>query len=88
MMYLCVIFMPPLYFLARQKWGGFVLNSVLYSLAWLLLITLLAAVISPIFWLLAVGHAGWHLRKEMMVEHAELIATKMVEKMNQKAAGL
>ena len=30
-----------------------------------------------LFWALAVGHAGWHLKKEAMVEQAELIAQKM-----------
>jgi hypothetical protein len=29
---------------------------------------------------LAVGHAGWHLRKEWMIEQAEMIAEKMAEK--------
>ena len=33
MMYLCIIFASPLYFLVRKKWGGFVLNSILYGIA-------------------------------------------------------
>ena len=37
-----------------------------------------------IFWALAVGHAGWHLRKEWIEEAAEIMATKMAEKMAEK----
>ena len=83
MMYLCVFFIPPVYFMVRGKWGPFVLNAVLYGLACLLVLSLIGLVIAPIFWMLAVGHAGFHLRRELMVEHADLIATKMAEKMNQ-----
>lgn len=76
MMYLAVIFISPLYFLIRKKWGGFILNSILYLLA---VLTILVFGLGLIFWALAVGHAGWHLRKEGMVEQAELIAKKMAE---------
>ncbi len=79
MMYLCVIFASPLYFVTRQKWGGFILNACLYGMAWLCLITILGAWIAPLFWVLGVGHASWHLRTEIMHQHAELIATKMAE---------
>jgi hypothetical protein len=80
-MYLCVIFLPPVYFMARGKWGGFFLNAILYGLAWLCVLTIVGIVVAPFFWLLAVGHAGWHLRREMMMQHADMIATKMAEKM-------
>ena len=72
-----------MYFAIRQKWGAFVLNVILYGLACLFLISLIGAFIAPLFWVLAVGHAAWHLRREMMAEHAEMIATKMAEKMKQ-----
>jgi hypothetical protein len=85
MTYLCIIFLPPVYFMIRKKWAAFALNLVLYGLAWLFLISIIGAVIAPVFWALAVGHAGWHLRKELMVQHAELIATKMAEKMRENA---
>jgi len=81
MMYLVIIFMSPVYFLARSKWGGFILNLILYGLGLLCAITVIGLVIAPLFWLLAVGHAAWHLRKELMEEHATMIATKMAEKM-------
>jgi hypothetical protein len=33
MLYLAIIFVPPVYFIARQKWGGLVLNGILYFIA-------------------------------------------------------
>lgn len=75
MMYLAIIFISPLYFLIRKKWGAFILNSVLYLLA---VVTMIFG-IGIVFWALSVGHAGWHLRREDMVEQAELIAKKLVE---------
>jgi hypothetical protein len=83
MMYLCVIFIPPVYFMMRSKWGAFFLNAFLYGIACLCILSIVGIIVAPIFWALAVGHAGWHLRKEMMTQHAELIATKMAEKMQQ-----
>ncbi len=79
-MYLAIVFVSPLYFAIRKKWGAFVLNALLYLMAW---VTIWIFGIGVIFWVLGVGHAGWHLRKELMQEHAELIATKMVEKMKE-----
>ena len=85
MMFFVVLFAPPLYFLWRKRIGGFLLNSFFYGLACLFLISIIGAFIAPFFWLLAVTHAGWYLRKEMtsqiIQEQAEAIATKMAEKM-------
>jgi hypothetical protein len=81
MMYLCIIFIPPVYFLARKKWAGFVLNSLLYGIACLFLLTFVFAIVGVIFWLLAVGHAGFAYRKELMSVQADLIAAKMAEKL-------
>jgi hypothetical protein len=84
MTYLCIIFIPPVYFLTRKKWGGFVLNSILYGLACLCIISIVGIMGAPVFWILAVGHASFTYRKEAAANHAELIATKMAEKMQQK----
>lgn len=81
MMYLTIIFVSPLYFALRKKWGAFTLNLILYLLA---LSTVMVFGIGVFFWALAVGHAGWHLRKEFMEEHAEKIAEKMVEKIKKE----
>ena len=67
--------------MSRGKWGAFVLNAFLYGIAVLCVLSLVGIVVAPIFWILAVGHAGYHLRREQMTEHATMIATKMVEKM-------
>jgi len=81
MMYLCIIFASPVYFIVRQKWGGFVLNSILYGLACLCILTIVGLAVAPVFWALAVGHAGFTYRKDLMAHHADLIATKMAEKL-------
>lgn len=82
-MYLIVIFISPLYFLIRQKWFGFVINLILYTLAVISLVTIIFFWVGIIFWGLAVGHAGWAIRQEMMEKHADLVATKMAEKMKE-----
>ncbi|MBI1175810.1 hypothetical protein GC207_00060 [bacterium] len=81
MMYFCILFVSPLYFVLRRKWGAFFVNATLYGLAVIFLISIVGAVIAPLFWTLAVGHASWHLRKELAHEQAELLATKMAQKM-------
>ena len=83
MTYLCLIFIPPLYFMVRKKWASFALNAVLYGIACLCVLSIVGIVIAPLFWVLAVGHAGFHFRREMMMQHADMIATKMAEKMKE-----
>lgn len=77
MTYLCILFISPVYFLARKKWGGFCLNAFLYSLAWLCVISIVGIIVAPVFWLLSVGHASFTYRREQMAHQAELIASKM-----------
>lgn len=72
-MYLVIIFCSPLYFLVRGKLLPLILNSILYGLA---LLTIMFGV-GFFFWLLAVGHASWHLRRELMQEQARMIAAAM-----------
>lgn len=81
MMYLAIIFVSPLYFMMRGKWGAFCLNAVLYGLAWLCILSFFGIVVAPFFWALGCGHAIWHHRKELMAEHAEMIAAKMAERL-------
>ena len=82
MTYISILFVPPLYFLSRKCWGSFFLNSCLYGLALLCVATIVAALIAPVFWILAVGHASFAYRKELLNQHADRIATKLAEKMN------
>jgi hypothetical protein len=70
--------------LIRKKWGAFLLNAILYLLGW---ITIWIFGIGLIFWFLAVGHAVWHLRKELMKEQAQMIATELVAKMKENNGG-
>ena len=83
MMYLCIIFVSPLYFLIRKKWGGFVLNSILYGIACLCALSMIGIMVAPVFWILALGHASFTYRREMMAQHADMLATKMAEKMRE-----
>ena len=87
MTYLILIFVSPVYFIMRKKWGAFTLNLILYGLALLFLITFFFAWVAPFFWLLAVGHAGWHLRTEIMEEQAGVMARKLAEEMRRPAPG-
>lgn len=83
MMYLVAFFVSPLYFLIRKKWGGFVVNSIFYGLACLLALSIAFILAAPLFWIVAVMHAFWHVRKETFNEQAEILATKMAAKMKQ-----
>lgn len=80
MTYFIILFASPLYFLTRKKWGGFVINLMLYVLA---LATVLLFGIGVFFWALGVGHAVWAYRTEMMQEQATLIARAMAEQQRQ-----
>lgn len=86
MMYLCIIFIPPLYFLARKRWGGFILNAILYGIACLCVLTIALIPVGTVFWLLSVGHAGFTYRRELVASHAEMLATKMAEKLQSQTS--
>lgn len=86
MMYLCIIFVSPVYFITRQEWRGFVLNSILYGLACLCILSMIGVLVAPFFWALSVGHAGFTYRKELMAEHADMVATKMAEKLQNQSS--
>jgi hypothetical protein len=79
MMYLVIIFIPPLYFLIKGKIGGLILNAIIYCVAVAFLVTIVFSWVAFPFWLLAVGHAVWNYRRDLMMEHAEMIVTKVTE---------
>ena len=81
MIYLVAIFIPPLYFLIKKRWLGFIISSCLFVLALLLAVTVVLIPVSVILWILCSIVAVWNLRKAVMHEHAEVLATKMAEKM-------
>jgi len=89
-MFFVVLFFSPLYFLLRRKWGGFVVSAFLYGMAILCLASIFFFWLALVPWLLAVVHAFWYFHREMgremMEEHASLIAAKMAEQTNLASA--
>ena len=45
-------------------------------------VTIFFFFIGFVFWILAIGHASWHYRRELIEKHAELIAAKIKETEN------
>ena len=82
MMYLVCIFVSPLYFLIRKKWGGFIINSILWVLAWL---TILLFGLGIFFWFVAAVHAIWNLREDLMRQQAQMIAEEIAKSGNKPA---
>lgn len=80
-MILLCIFIAPLYFLLRKKWVHFAISAVLYGIACLLALSLILIWLAPFFWLPTVLHAVWQYSRRAQEEHAEMLATKMAEKM-------
>ncbi len=80
-MVLVAVFVCPLYFMIRGRWGHFWINTVLYGLACVFLISILGSFLAPFFWFPAALHALWYWRQEwqlqMMTKQAELIASKI-----------
>lgn len=85
MMYLVAIFIPPLYFLMKKKWLGFFGSSFLLVLSLFLAMTIVLLPVALILWGLCAVVAIWDLRKQLMHEHATIIAEKLAEKMREQA---
>lgn len=85
--YLLAIFISPLYFAIKGKWGACILNSIFYGIALICLISIIGIPVAVFFWFVAMIHAVWDLRKQMMTEHATIMATKMAEVMRQPPTG-
>ncbi|HLX70116.1 MAG TPA: hypothetical protein VKV04_10870 [Verrucomicrobiae bacterium] len=83
MIYLVAIFIPPLYFLIKKKWLGFVVSSLLLVLSFFLAMTVVLLPVALILWALCSAVAVWNLRKQLVHESAEVLATKMADKMRQ-----
>jgi hypothetical protein len=82
MIYLCAIFIPPLYFLIKKRWLGFVVSSGLLILSFFLVMTVVLIPLALILWALCSTVAVWNLRKCLVNESAEVFATKIAEKMH------
>ncbi|MCL5745818.1 MAG: hypothetical protein M1541_18155 [Acidobacteria bacterium] len=85
MQYLLAVLIPPLYFLMKKKWVGFIVSSFLLVLSVFLFMTVVLIPGALIAWALCSVVAVWDLRKQLMNEHATMIAEKMAEKMQQQA---
>jgi uncharacterized membrane protein len=83
MIYLVAIFIPPLYFVIKKRWVGFIVSSCLLVLSLFLAMTVFLIPVALILWALCSTVAVWNLRKASMHEHAEILATKMAEKMRE-----
>lgn len=83
MIYLAAILTPPLYFLIKKRWLGFVVSSCLLVLSLFLAMTVVLIPGALILWGLCSTVAVWNLRKANVHEAADVIATKMAEKMRE-----
>lgn len=81
MIYITAVRIPPLYFLIKKRRLGFVVSSGLLVLSLFLAMTVVMLPVALILWGLCSVAAVWNLCNAKMHEHAELLATKMAEKM-------
>ncbi len=86
-MIILAILFPPLYFLLNKKIGMCVLTGAMFIVALFLAMTIVLFPGAIILWIIAMIPAVMQQRRQRvnayMVQHAELIATKMAEKMPQ-----
>ncbi len=83
MIILCILFISPLYFLLRKKWGAFVINAFIYLAACICVISIIGIPFAVIPWSIALIHAVYYYRSEVRTQNVELLASKMAEKMKQ-----
>ena len=83
MIYLIAIFIPPLYFILKKKWLAFIGSMIAFFFAVIFAIMIVLLPLSFILWALCSVIAVWDLRKRLMHEHADVLATKMAEKMRE-----
>ena len=81
MIYLVAVLVPPLYFLIKKKWLGFIVSSVLLVLSLFLAMTVVLLPVALVLWIFCSVCAIWSVRKSLMHEHADILASKMAEKM-------
>jgi membrane protein implicated in regulation of membrane protease activity len=83
MIYLVAIFVPPLYFLINKKWLALIGSMVAFFFAVIFAIMMILLPLSLILWAICSVVAVWDLRKRVMHENADVLATKMAEKMRE-----
>ena len=83
MIYLVAIFIPPLYFLIKKRWLALIGSMVAFFFAVIFAIMMILLPISFILWGICSVVAVRDLRKRVTHEHADILATKMAEKMRE-----
>jgi membrane protein implicated in regulation of membrane protease activity len=83
MIYLVAVLIPPLYFLLKKKWLALVASVFLFFIALICAMTGILIFVSVILWALCSVVAVWDLRKRLVHENAEILATKMAEKIRE-----
>ena len=83
MIYLVAIFIPPLYFLIKKKWLALIGSLIAFFFAVIFAMMMILLPISFILWGICSVVAVWDLRKRVMHENADILATKMAEKMRE-----
>lgn len=76
------VFIPPVYFMMKQRWIAFTIHSIIYLFAIIFTLTVVGAVIGIPLWFISATCAMWDLRKQLMEEQATIMAEKMAEKMH------
>jgi 1,4-dihydroxy-2-naphthoate octaprenyltransferase len=80
-MILLAILLPPLYFLLNKRAGMALLTGAMFVISIFLAMTVVLLPGSLAMWLVSALLAVWHYRRRDREEHAEMLATKMAEKM-------
>jgi hypothetical protein len=83
MIYLVAIFVPPLYFLIKKRWLALIGSMIAFFFAVIFAIMMILLPISFILWGICSVVAVWDLRKRIMHENADVLASKIAEKMQQ-----
>lgn len=86
MIVLAILF-PPLYFFINKKVGIGLLTGAMFILSFFLALTIALIPVSLILWVIAMIPAALHCRRQEinknMARHADLIATKLSDKLPQ-----
>ena len=77
MHYLIAVFIPPVYFLMKKRWLPAIVTSVLCFVSFFMFMTVVMAPIGFILWFGSSIVAVWDLRKQLMREHARMIAEEI-----------
>lgn len=84
MSYLLAIFLPPIYLLTRKRYLAATFGLILFLLSIAMYVTIFLFWVGIIFYLIALMHACWHLRKQVVEESASVLADKMAAAFAQK----